>query len=124
MSIYIIPNVEKISDGVWRLRTNWRFSYNGMEICVPAGTETDGASIPRPLWWLCGRPDRIPRLYAALVHDWIYSGGDKRFSRREADNLYRDMQVAMGISTIFADVEWVMLRMFGRGHWEASAKTV
>jgi hypothetical protein len=43
-----------------------------MIVDIPAGFETDLASIPRLLrWWL----DRDgPWVQAAVVHDWLYSG--------------------------------------------------
>ena len=65
---------------------------------VPAGTTTDGASIPRWLWRVCGHPLEAPRVYAALLHDWLYSGVDPEIfvdgavpsdlSREEADLCY------------------------------------
>lgn len=56
------------------LQEDWTVEVNGYRFTVPAGTSTDGASIPRFLWRVCGHPLESPRLYAALLHDWIYGG--------------------------------------------------
>ena len=56
------------------LQEDWTVEVNGFRFLVPAGTSTDGASIPRFLWRVCGHPLESPRLYAALLHDWIYGG--------------------------------------------------
>lgn len=56
------------------LMEDWRVEVCGFRFTVPAGVSTDGASIPRFLWRVCGHPYESPRLYAALLHDWIYGG--------------------------------------------------
>lgn len=102
---------------MWELAADWHIVYNGDLYRLPMGFATDGASIPRILWRVCGTPLEVPRLYAALVHDWIYSGGDPEATRAEADALYRDMQIELGVSRFAAYVEWVAIRIFGRRHW-------
>ncbi len=56
------------------LQEDWMVEVCGYRFVVPAGTSTDGASIPRFLWRVCGHPLESPRLYAAMLHDWIYGG--------------------------------------------------
>lgn len=53
---------------------DWAVEVCGYRFTVPAGATTDGASIPRFLWRVCGHPLMAPRVYAALLHDWIYGG--------------------------------------------------
>lgn len=53
---------------------DWTVEVCGYRFTVPAGATTDGASIPRFLWRVCGHPLMAPRVYAALQHDWIYGG--------------------------------------------------
>lgn len=109
---------EKTGD-FWELASDWALVYDGDEYRLPAGFKTDGASIPRFLWRLCGTPLEVPRLYAALVHDWLYSGGDITASREDADKLFRDIQIALGVSRFKAYVEYYALRLFGGSHWYA-----
>ena len=54
---------------------DWHVEVRGFEFTVPAGTRTDGASIPRFLWRVCGHPLQAPRVYAATLHDWLYEHG-------------------------------------------------
>lgn len=117
----------------YRLAVDWHTDCKGVlkeKIVVPAGFVTDGASVPRFLWPICGDPMANPRIYAAIVHDWIYSkSGEVKFidsegtrlshafSRKDADTLYRDYQIALGISKVKAYTEYYAIRTFGGSHW-------
>lgn len=58
---------------LWRLEQTLRYEVgslgSGNIINVPAGFETDGASVPRLLWWLLPTWGSYSR--AAAVHDFI-----------------------------------------------------
>lgn len=114
------PCMEPVSTGAWRLVHDWTLVFRGEFYHVPAGTVTDGASIPRALWLVCGHPMEVPRLYAALVHDYLYAGGDPEATRKDADDLYRDLCIALGVAKFRAFVEWAALRAFGGGHWQGN----
>lgn len=105
-----------------KLRAKFDVTFRGDVYSVPAGFETDGASIPRWLWPVCGTPLQAPRVVAAVVHDFLYGGGDPEATRADADDLYRDMQLALGIPRRRAYVEWLVLRVCGWTHWRRSAK--
>lgn len=93
------PLIRKI-DNVRRWRLEEPLVYRsriGRTITVPIGFETDGASVPRPLWWLYppfgGEYDR-----AAIVHDYLYRHAEKfigddsgHISRGEVDRLMLEM---------------------------------
>lgn len=125
----LIPPLGK--GGLWELENDWSVFYEGNVYHIPAGFKTDGASVPRFLWRVCGTPLEVPRVYAALVHDWLYSGGvpnaarlhDALYSggpvvtRAEADAIYRDMLIALGESRFKAYVEWSAIRLCGGSHW-------
>ena len=131
----LMPPKEK--GGMWELAEDWTLSYKGEVYTVPAGFKTDGASIPRFLWRVCGTPLDVPRVYAALVHDWLYSGGvpnaarlhDAAYSgtpvvtRAEADALYRDLLIALGVSRVKVYTEWGALRLCGGSHWYKNKNT-
>lgn len=104
------------------LLEDWRIDldYNGkwfLSLVVPSGTQTDGASIPRFLWRVCGHPLQHPRVYAALVHDWIYGGNVPTMTRATADSIYRDLLIRFGWGKVKAYTEYYALRIFGGGHW-------
>lgn len=100
------------------LLQDWTVSVGGWLFTVPAGTATDGASIPRALWRVCGHPLQAPRVYAALVHDYLYGGGGPGcITRVDADAIYRSLLVSLGWGACRAAVEYYALRLFGASHW-------
>src|SRR5574341_241530 len=93
------PLIRKLNNArLWRLEEPLAYrARDGRVFLVPAGFITDGASLPRPLWFLYppfgGEYDR-----AAIVHDCLYqhaelfTGTDHgHFSRGEADRLMLEM---------------------------------
>lgn len=112
------PTFTVTGGGRLELVHDWRIMYRGELYVIPCGFVTDGASIPAWLQWLCGSPFGIPRFYAALVHDFLYSGGDPEATRADADDLFRDLQIVLGIPRWKAYTEWAALRLFGWTHWQ------
>jgi hypothetical protein len=107
----LVPPIAE--NGEWKLAHEWRVIFNGDLIKLPAGFSTDGASIPRFLWRVCGSPLDTPRLFAALVHDYLYRTGGTSADRKRADTIYREMQKKLGISAWKAGLEYYALRAFG-----------
>lgn len=101
--------------GVAYLDADWRVSVRSSVFVVPAGFSSDGASVPRSLRWLCGDPMERPRLYAALLHDWLYTTGV--VSRAEADAIYYAMLRHFGYSSVDASVNYLAVRLFGSRHY-------
>lgn len=99
------------------LNADWAVSVCGERFVVPAGFTTDGASIPRPFRWICGDPMERPRVFAALLHDWLYTGGTSRLGRLESDRVYFAMLRHFGVSETRAFVEFLAVRAFGWSHW-------
>lgn len=92
------------------------------DFVIPADTTTDGASIPRLLWRVCGHPLQAPRVYAALAHDWLYRNAWRiGITRKEADRIYRALLRHFGVGAFAAGVEYYALRMFGGRHFVDSA---
>lgn len=87
------------------------------EIVVKPGFLFDGASIPRALWRLCGHPMEVPRVAAALAHDWLYSA--HVCDRKIADQIYRVLCKKLGISGFAAGTEYYTLRLFGGSAWKS-----
>ena len=105
----------------WHIEDVANFSFT-----VPANTTTDGASIPRFLWRICGHPLEAPRVYAAMLHDWLYAGVDpdtpcgakpSDITRKEADLCYYFLLRHFGVSRFKAMVEYIALRLFGGSHY-------
>lgn len=105
-------------DGMATLMQPWTVEASGWRFEVPMGFKTDGASIPRFLWRICGHPLESPRVYAALAHDYLYGGGGPReITRKDADKVYQALLKRFGWGRIRADVEYRALRLFGGSHW-------
>lgn len=86
------------------------------EIAVDVDFVFDGASIPRWLWRVCGHPLSIPRVAAALAHDWLYAA--QVCDRELADDIYRAICRQVGIGGFAAGVEYYALRWFGGSAWK------
>ncbi len=66
---------------------------DGLKVRIPVGTETDFASVPRCLWWICPPMGRWNR--AALVHDYLCRlDGCSRFL---ADAIFREAMAVLGV---------------------------
>ena len=101
------------------LLSDWTVSVRGHTFTIAAGTTTDGASIPRFLWRLCGHPYQVPRAYAALLHDWLYTHGwHFGISREEADECYYALLRHFGIAAWRAGIEYYAIRWFGGSHYQ------
>lgn len=99
------------------------FSYDvgaegsGETITVPAGFESDFASIPRALWRLeppLGRSGK-----AAVVHDALYAtrGLGGRYTRQRADEIFLEALTVIGVHPIKRQLMFRAVRMFGGGGW-------
>lgn len=62
-------------------------SATGAIIKCPKGFATDGASIPRFLWSIYGHPFYKKNIRAAVIHDYLYSLGEKK----EADRIFEEV---------------------------------
>lgn len=98
----------------WRLMRDMKF-YVGdraddVWVYVPRGFLTDGATVPRLLWWLV--PPQGRHGMAALVHDYLcehqtlYSKGELiKIERKQADKIFNE---AMKVSQVNTVIRWVM----------------
>jgi hypothetical protein len=82
-------------------------------IVVPAGFQTDLASVPRlPLVFLlagdCARE-------AAIVHDYLYS--THLIDRKTADAVLREASACTGVSALRRWLMWAGVRIGGASHW-------
>ena len=79
---------------------------------VPEGFETDGATVPRLFWWILS-PFTLG-LYAAIVHDFQLSDGDKYKAKRRKQidkQFYYNLRDS-GINPIRAYAVWIGVRIW------------
>lgn len=94
-------------------------------LIVPAGMETDFASVPRIAWAYLD-PEDPAILYASVVHDYLYGingnvGGRPPLTRGECDGVLREAMLASGARRSQAAVVWAAVRSFGGSHWQPAA---
>jgi len=116
-----MPHVQGVRKSVYRLTRDWRVSGMLLDgtvyrIEIRAGFEFDGCSIPRGLWRLCGHPCEVPRVAAALAHDFLYR--THLCDRATADAIFRQICADVGIGCIRRNVEYSALRAFGYFAWK------
>lgn len=129
-----------ISDGLKRLAYPLEFESEslGRVVVVPAGFETDLASVPRlPFAYLLFGGVGDP---AAVVHDYAYSGRE-RITRAQADALFREAlaalddmsvkgkgKVAKTVSSAWFSVRrgamWLGVRVGGWMHYSAPESSI
>ncbi len=95
-------------------------SYGGLT--VPAGFESDGASVPRFFWRIVFPPGDNRALRAAFLHDWIYRTHPEGWTREAADNLFRKVLATDGVPRISATLAFWGVRLFGASAWEDGGK--
>ena len=86
--------------------------WNGITVRVPAGFETDLASVPRLLRWLF--PPDGPWLSAAVLHDFLY--GLEGCSRFLADALFREAMAGLKVTWKQRVIMYYAVRLFGGSH--------
>lgn len=87
------------------------------ELTVPAGFESDGASVPRFFWRVVFPPGDADALRAAILHDYIYREHPEGWTRGEADRLFRDVLIADGVPGWRARLAYYAVRIFGWRSW-------
>lgn len=111
-----------------RSRPGWRvleqpfafLSYSKGEIVVPAGFDTDYASIPR-IFWSIYPPDGS-YAPAAVVHDWLYWSQD--FTRDESDRVFYEAMTALGVPWLRRQIIYRAVRLGGWAPWGKRARQI
>ena len=100
------------------------WSYTGVlsdgrtfTVRVAIGFAFDGCSIPRALWRVCGHPMEVPRVAAALAHDWLYAA--HVCDRATADAIYEAICRAVRMNAVRTWVEHKVLRLCGSSAWKS-----
>ena len=125
-----------ISRRKFRVVRNWDFQLpnGGPKIRIPENFEFDGASIPRPFWWILSPVGLL--LIPGLIHDYAYKhnklieikdGEEQDFIVNDKpklywDGLFRDVAIEVNGFLIILWVAWLLLAVFGWVAWWAHRK--
>ena len=97
----------------------WENQKTGFSITIPSGTMTDGASVPRLLWWfLPPWGDKSTR--AAVLHDYICGLVEEGLgalmpqcdTRAKCDREFRHALLALGVNLVSAWIAWAGVRLY------------
>lgn len=103
-------------EDVWRVELGFFFRDKySLKHYVPAGTITDGASIPRALWLIAGHPREGDIAQAAACHDVLYRRG--LVTRKRADEILIEGMECLGASWIKRKLVWAGIRAGGWAAW-------
>jgi hypothetical protein len=102
------------------LVTELRYTDPKGEMWVaPAGSVTDGASIPRYLWSIMGGPFEGQYRNASVLHDVAY--GDKKRPWQDCDRMFYYAMRCSGVNAVEAKTMFYALYKFGH-HWKFQIK--
>ncbi|MCX8016371.1 MAG: DUF1353 domain-containing protein [Rhodocyclaceae bacterium] len=118
MSSFTTPAIlEIVGANRWRLAEPFEYhvgAYPSEEVVrVPAGFETDLASIPRLFWPILPPQGRYAK--AAILHDWLYAlgpAGDAA-ARRRADEIFLEAMAVLGCPAWQRRPIYWAVRLFG-----------
>lgn len=125
MSRFLSPCVLEIAgdqdDGKWILMAPliYQSDVAARTVTVPAGFQTDLASVPRlPLvYLLAGDCARM----AAVVHDFLYAS--HLVDRKMADAVLREASAVTGVPWWRRNLMWAGVRLGGGSHWDPAPAT-
>lgn len=119
MSSFTSPLVvTPLKDGrTWKLVRSFTYHvgnrYSRDVIRVPVGFTTDFASTPPCIWPLFPPWGKYGK--AAVVHDYLY--WVKLKTRKEADDIFREAMVILGVSRMKVFLMYWAVRLFGWIAW-------
>jgi hypothetical protein len=113
------PAIKRVRRGQWRLQDDLIFSYlvNGcwQRIIVPAGFESNLASVPWWMWWIFPPVDDY--FFSVILHDYLYTGATS-LTRGTADAFMREAMIPDGVSPFRRRVMYYGVRLFGACWWK------
>jgi hypothetical protein len=80
---------------------------------VPAGFETDFASIPKLFWSIL--PPNGKYTGAAVIHDFLYH--HHRYTRKRSDQIFREAMKVLGVNWLTRGIMYQAVRWFGAKAW-------
>ncbi len=122
LSKVVIENADDTDDGKWIVVQPlvYQSDVAGKTFTVPAGFQTDLASVPRlpVFFWLAGGTSNA----AAVVHDYLYS--THLVPRDVADAVLREASAVTGVPAWRRWLMWAGVRIGGSAYWNAQQDTV
>ena len=112
--------VKRVGNGLWELVQPMEYHVGSADskeiITVPAGTQTDFASVPMGLHNLFPKDGEYTP--AAIIHDFLYQtcGLHGRFTRKQCDAIFLEAMEVIGVGKVR---RWIIHRAVRMGGWAA-----
>ena len=115
-----VVDLQRDPDGSGRYSLGRNLTYIGRthEIRVFCGFWTDGASVPRFMWWWTD-PYSGPWVAPAIIHDGLYAA--QVTSRKKADSVLYEAMLDCGVRRTQAALIWAAVRLFGGLAWRRNS---
>lgn len=107
--------VRHLDSTTWVVEQDLRFiSNSGDIIYIPAGLETDFASVPRVFWSIIPPTGRWGS--AAVLHDFLYE--TRFYDRKTCDDLFLEAMKNLGVNYFVRYIMYYAVRSFGKKIYE------
>ncbi len=90
---------------------DWIVQYYNIIFTIPKGFVTDGASIPKCVWWLVGSPFTGKYRMSCILHDWLYT--NHMYDRSVSDVIWIEALKEDNVGVIKRWALYIMVRIFG-----------
>ena len=98
---------------IFRLLSDFRYVSSVGTITVPAGFETDGASVPKAFWNILAPFGKY--FHAAVIHDYLYLTAI--YSRLDSDLLFKEAMYNSGLGWATRETVFRAVRLFGQSSY-------
>jgi len=100
-------------ENIWKLNKPFVIAHDDYGIIeVPAGFETDLASVPRFFFAYLIAGGKASK--SAVVHDYLHCiDAVPDLSRREVDYVFLELMIVEGVAYWRRQLMWLMVRLFG-----------
>lgn len=99
----------RLGSNKWQLIENWQSPF----LFIPAGFETDGASVPRLFWWFASPSGDL--FEAAIIHDYMYKKGIR--TKQEADHTFKRAAKHYQANSLRVNIAYCFVKVFGKGEY-------
>ena len=108
--------IEKVDKNRYKLLDDYSRCVYSRCIIVKRGFVTDGASIPKWLWWLVGSPFTGNYTNAAIIHDALYAS--EAVNKSFADTMFLKIMEMDGVGWFRRNAMYLAVDMFGHHVWD------
>lgn len=106
----VVREVDRGDGSRWQLVEPLAYQGRDELFTVPAGFETDFASVPRAFTWLIPRYGRYTK--AAILHDYLCRRAEHgQFRWADADGIFRRVMRELGVALLRRWLMWAAVRL-------------